>query len=60
MDDAFKTGLFEMIRRVGGESPSRKAPSASECGFCEITSEDCPERIASDGAGDPPAPVPDF
>ena len=60
MDDAFKTGLFEMIRRVGAEAPSRKAPSASECGFCEITSEDCPERIASDGAGESQAPVPDF
>jgi len=60
MDDAFKTGLVEIIRRVGAETPARKVPSAAECGFCEITSEDCPERIAADAAAEGQGPVPDF
>jgi hypothetical protein len=58
MDDAFKTGLVEIIRRVGAEAPTRKVPSAAECRFCDITSEDCPERIAADAVAE--GPVPDF
>ena len=58
MDDAFKTGLVEIIRRVGAETPARKVPSVAECGFCDITSEDCPERIAADAVAE--GPVPDF
>ena len=45
VDDAFKSSLVSLIRRIGADAPTVKVPSAVECGICEITSGDCPERV---------------
>ena len=45
VDDAFKANTVALIERLATESPTRKTPSHWECGFCEITAEDCPDRI---------------
>ena len=50
--DAVGTGFLEdllgLILRLSSPTPARRVPSASECGFCEITTEDCPERVESE------------
>ena len=45
VDESFKGGLFQLIRKVGASAPPRKVPSAVECRFCDITAADCPERV---------------
>ncbi len=48
-DETFTENLVQLIARLSSLSdPARKVPSSRECGFCNITSEDCPERMASD------------
>ena len=43
--------LREMVNRLASETPPRKAPSFSECRFCEITVADCPDRVDDQGSG---------
>ena len=50
VNDAFKTELFSLIRRLADPGPARRVPSALECGMCELTPADCPERV--DGGRD--------
>jgi hypothetical protein len=45
LDSSFITGLVELIRRVAAESPPTQIPSGHECGFCEITRDDCADRF---------------
>jgi PD-(D/E)XK nuclease superfamily len=40
------------IERVGSDAPAIKAPSLSECRFCEITAADCPERVDEEQSRD--------
>ena len=40
--------LSQLIRRVASTTPARKVPSQMECGFCNLTVADCPERAAGD------------
>ena len=39
--------LASLIRRISGEQPLLKTPSVMECGFCQISREECPERVES-------------
>ena len=48
IDETFIDNLGQLIRRVASAAPARKVPSAMECGFCNITKADCPERAAGD------------
>ena len=48
IDDAFIGSLSQLIVRLGSDTPARKVPSLSECGFCNITSSNCPERMTED------------
>ena len=48
VDDTFVSNLGELIRRLANEKPARKVPSRMECGFCNITSVDCPQRAVED------------
>ena len=48
VDDAFKSNLFDLIRRVSDSGPARKVPSGLECGMCDLTPADCPERLDED------------
>ena len=45
VSDAFKSELFTLIRRIAGSQPARRVPSALECGMCDLTPNDCPDRI---------------
>ena len=59
VDETFKTSLFSLIRRVATADPARRVPSQLECALCDLTAEDCPERVESD-ASDDAATVKDF
>ena len=48
VDDIFIKNLADLIRKVSSEAPARRAPSSQECGFCNITSADCPEKVIED------------
>lgn len=43
--DEFKANVTTFMRRIVVPKPARHVPSARECGWCEISSEDCSERI---------------
>ena len=45
LDRKFIDRLGALIRRLADENPARRVPSASECRWCDITREDCPERV---------------
>jgi PD-(D/E)XK nuclease superfamily len=45
IDQLFITRLGEVIRRVAADAPAIKVPSVRECAWCDISKEDCPERI---------------
>lgn len=44
VDDTFIGNLSSLIQRVASSNPARRVPSAIECGFCNITTADCPDR----------------
>ena len=44
----FKKDLGALIRRIAADKPATKVPSEQECRFCDITAEDCAERIDGD------------
>ena len=46
--EPFIENLSQLIRRVASGMPARKVPSPLECGFCNLTMADCPERAAGD------------
>ena len=52
VNETFKTNLVELIRRLSDTAPSRRVASAMECGFCDITGTDCPERVETNQTGD--------
>ena len=45
VDDAFVSRLAEFMRKMVSDMPSRRVPSLAECGWCELTSADCSERM---------------
>ena len=45
VDGPFKTDMVDLIHKLSSDEPARKVPSGPECGFCDITAEDCPERV---------------
>lgn len=47
VDEQFIDRLASLIRRISRAQPLPKAPSAMECGFCQISKEECPERVES-------------
>ena len=46
VDEQFIGNLSRLIHRLGSGGPARKVPSRMECGYCDITAADCPERAA--------------
>ena len=48
LDDGFIRRLVALIQRVAAPEPPPTTASASECRFCDITHEDCPDRIDAD------------
>lgn len=47
IDDKFIDNLAGLIRRLGSGTCPKKVPNLVECGFCEITVADCPERAVA-------------
>ena len=45
VDGKFVQNLAALIRRLASETPARRVPSVQECRFCDITADDCPDRI---------------
>lgn len=45
VDEAFRESLKSHMALAASEEAPPKAPSYSECRFCDITSADCPERV---------------
>ena len=45
MDRKFVENLGSLIQRLAADTPARRVPSASECRWCDITGNDCPDRI---------------
>lgn len=48
IDEKFVENLSNLIRRLASPTPARKVPNPVECGFCNITKADCPERATGD------------
>ena len=44
----FIKNLSGLVQRLGAGEPARRVPSPGECGFCDISSLDCPERVEED------------
>ena len=47
VDDAFEARLVDFMQKMTSSVPPRRVPSGPECGFCELTDVDCPERVES-------------
>ena len=45
VDDAFVSRLAEFMRKMTSDMPLRRVPSLAECGWCELTTADCPDRM---------------
>ena len=52
VDETFIRNLSALVLRLSALEPARRVPSARECGFCDISSADCPERAAEDTAAE--------
>ena len=48
VNEQFIDRLATLIRRISRAQPLEKTPSAMECGFCQISKEECPERVDSE------------
>jgi len=46
LDKAFRTRFVDLVHRVGGDRPLPKAPSWSECRWCDIGPADCLYRVS--------------
>ena len=52
VNETFIRNLSRLVRRLSAEAPSRRVPSPRECGFCDISSVDCPERVVGDAVAE--------
>ena len=43
--EEFKESVTTFMRRIVSRKLARHVPSERECGWCEVSSEDCTERI---------------
>jgi CRISPR/Cas system-associated exonuclease Cas4 (RecB family) len=58
VDETFIANFSSLIQRLASEQPARKVPSKMECGFCNITTTDCPDRVEQ--TNDMPSETMDF
>ena len=45
VDDDLKEVVWDLVRRIGGDEPCRKVPSYGECKWCDISKDDCPQKM---------------
>ena len=50
LDQGFIRRLVALIQLIAAPEPPPTAASASECRFCDITADDCPDRVDADAA----------
>lgn len=48
VDADFVSQMAGLIGRLASETPARKVPSLQECGYCDITRTDCPDRMSDE------------
>ena len=48
IDQGFIRRLVALIQRIAAPDPPPTTASASECRFCDITADDCPDRVGGD------------
>lgn len=48
VDDGFREHFRNVISVIGGPAPALRVPSPRECGFCDISADDCAERVDSE------------
>jgi len=48
IDNAFQNNVTYFLNTLECRNPPAKTPNPIECGVCDITQEDCPERLESD------------
>ena len=48
VDRKFLEAFTGLMCRLASDEPPIKIPSLRECGFCKITSQDCPERLVGE------------
>ena len=52
VDETFIQNVSALIHRLSTGEPARRVPSPRECGFCDISSLDCPERMVEDAVAE--------
>ena len=45
INDEFKTNVTTFMRQIVAREPALHVPSERDCGWCEVSLEDCLERI---------------
>ena len=48
VNETFIGNLARLVRRLSASEAARRVPSPRECGFCDISSVDCPDRVVED------------
>lgn len=51
LDGSFRDQIAHFLNILDSSDGPKKVPSYVECRYCDITKEDCPERIAAEVAG---------
>ena len=52
VNETFIGNLSRLMRRLSAAEPARRVPSPRECGFCDISSVDCPDRVVKDAVAE--------
>jgi hypothetical protein len=47
--EEFKDTLLKLIERIGSSDEAHKVPSYAECKYCDISKEECVDRVEEDG-----------
>lgn len=50
VDDKFIARVADFVQKMMSSVPARRVPSFSECNWCDIAKQDCPDRIDTDVA----------
>ena len=45
IDDRFRRMVADVMRQIASDEPAPYVPSVPECGRCELTGDECGERI---------------
>lgn len=60
IDATFKANLGSLIQRLVSSEAAYKVPSRAECGYCDLTKADCPDRFEDEPDEEEVEPSEDF